>query len=144
MGEIVTEAKLDKPGRPEVSIPEDTLKLYLNYGFPKRVVAHPNQPKVSPRPKVQVTSVTPTNSNCHPISSSQHARPKVLSIKPPRPSFEKCCQSNCPSSFANRHNQSKTNTPKSLLPTPIKITNAMKPTTAPQNIQTHFVQYLTQ
>ena len=33
--EIVTEAKSGKPGRPEVSIPEDTLKLYLNYGFPK-------------------------------------------------------------------------------------------------------------
>ena len=61
--EIVTETKSGKTGRPEVSIPEDTLKLYLNYGFPKRVVAHPNQPKVPPRPKVQVTSVAPTNSN---------------------------------------------------------------------------------
>ena len=57
--EIVTEAKSRKPGRPEVSIPEDTLKLYLNYGFPKRVVARPNQPKVSPRPKVQVTFCRP-------------------------------------------------------------------------------------
>ena len=28
--EIVTEAKLGKSGRPEDSIPEDTLKLYLN------------------------------------------------------------------------------------------------------------------
>ena len=33
--EIVTEAKSGQPGNPEVSIPEDTLKLYLNYGFPK-------------------------------------------------------------------------------------------------------------
>ena len=86
--EIVTEAKSSKPGRPEVSIPEDTLKLYLNYGFPKRVVARPNQPNVSPRPKVQVTSVAPTNSNRHPISSSQHN-----SLNRPD---QKCCQSNRP------------------------------------------------
>ena len=105
-----------------------------------RVFACPNQPKVSPQPKVQVTSIAPTNSNRHPISSSQHN-----SLNRPD---QKCCQSNCPnqkcsSSFANRHNQSKTNTPKSFLPTPIKITDAMKPTAAPQNVQTHFVQYLT-
>ena len=89
---------------------------------------------------MQVTSIAPTNSNRHPISSSQHN-----SLNRPD---QKCCQSNCPyqkcsSSFTNRHNQSKTNTPKSFLPTPIKITDVMKPTAAPQNVQTHFVQYLT-
>ena len=54
----------------------------------KRVVARPNQPKVSPRPKVQVTSIAPTNSNRHPISSSQHD-----SLNGPD---QKCCQSNRP------------------------------------------------
>ena len=43
--EIVTEAKSGKPGRPEVSIPEDTLKLYLNYDFLKEMSPAPTKQK---------------------------------------------------------------------------------------------------